>query len=259
MSWAETIILAAIATIVVFILHLFLHFRKYTKEKPMARVRQQDDNLPAPVKHQPRVAEEQGAIPTGLSPVSGTSMNDVLELRNQDQALAQLTTHYEDMAKEPWSIKAGEWASGLIPQTRIRAYALVLGFMMNPPAVGGAQRGISGRETLWFLNVGNQKITAASEDACKKLHTKINELYFETIAKHRSDTLSGITALAKTDTPILFDAATKMHAVCCGQTQVWFETQEAAEEMRNVLNIAFKPIFDSERRRILDEIVDEIE
>lgn len=274
MSWVAIIFMTAFALAAVLLLHTFLHFRKHLKdlrphedgplgrtlkkqEKPVPKFR---DDAPKPDRLLPAV-EEGAHEALGMQPVVGRSMNDVHRLREQDQALAQLAAQYDDMAKEPWEvITSGNgtvtWPGDIRPKTFMRAQALILSFMMTPPSVGGAQRGISARETLHFLNVGNQKVVAASKEAAEKVQQQLNDSYFATISGYRSSVIAGIHALALKQDPVLEYAPGTMYAVCCGQTQVWFDTAENAGLMCKALNEVFKPVFDAERRRILDEIAE---
>lgn len=186
-------------------------------------------------------------------PPPESSVNDVHLLREQDQALAQLAVQYEDMVKPPWSYESitqiPDVAAGATPLGR---RTQILSAMMTPPSAAASQRGTSARATLWFMNVGANRVAAASDAACKVIHKRINDDYFAIIAEHKAATLQQIVSLAMT--PDLAITQPGMHAAKCGQTRVVFSTREQAEGMAEKLNVSYAAIVKPEVDRVLEEI-----
>ncbi len=190
------------------------------------------------------------------APPPMSSINDVHLLRAQDQAIAQLAAQYEDMARDPWRVEplAADGWNAPVPTTRIRALSLMLTELMNPPANTGSQRGNSARGTLVWVNVGNQKVSADGQKAAHVLHETLNAAYFDTVGKHKARLLADLIACASADGVSDWAKDTVVFSVQCGQTRVLLASQNEAETLCAALNGAFKPAFDAERRRILDEL-----
>ncbi len=207
----------------------------------------------AAVPSQPAV--EQGAYAVGMSAAPPEfSVNDVHLLREQDQNLMQLTMQYEGMVKSPWKLdaeKAGLLGDGDI-STNVRLQACILSAMMMPISVAGSQRGTSAKQTMWFMNVGPNKVAAASEAKCKVIHEKLNNAYFHIISVQRANTLKAIASALG-----LADRESTLHAARCGQTRVLFLTKEEAEQAVEALNKSYMEIVEPELERVLKEIRDE--
>lgn len=200
----------------------------------------------------PPAMQEGAAATTILAAPAESSVNDVHILRAQDQSLMQLAVQYQDMATPPWSYEALQELPDLAAGgSAIGRRTQVLAAMMTPPCAAGSQRGTSARETLWFLNFGTNKVSAASDKECKALHKKLTDEYYATIAPHRKATLQEIVALTAQKGP--FEAKVR-HIARCGQTRVAFDTQEEAEGMAERLNTLYAAAIQSELDRVLEEI-----
>ncbi len=262
------LLMIAIIMFVAIVAALILHYYLKTKVAPMINPDESEDRdatarIPTPVR-QPRLAGQtfavrgDGAVPVGMPAAPPeSSMNDVHLMREQDQALAQLAVQYEDMIKPPWTYTAlangiPDIAAGATPLGR---RTQMLAAMSTPISAAGSQRGTSARQTLWFMNVGSNKVSATTKDACEATHKRINEAYFSITADRRKEVLQQIVSL--TTTPEAVATVPTMHAACCGQTRVVFATQEEAEGMAEKLNSSYAEIVKPEIDRVLGEIRDE--
>ncbi len=270
MSPTEVVIFIALMLLGLFAIHLFLHFRNVLKGKPVTDTSDsQDKAAPNPQENADvgplvrtlqqqqvkRAAHEQGAYEVGMTAAPPEfSVNDVHLLREQDQALAQLTAQYEGMFKSPWKYDSQQVRDlgDKDMSTNVRLQSYVLSAMMMPISAAASQRGTSARQTMWFMNVGVNKVTAESEAKCKAIHQRLNDEYFRIIGDHRKATLGRIAAALG-----LVDREATMHAAQCGQTRVSFTTREEAEAMSETLNASYMEIVRPELERVMKEIRDE--
>lgn len=244
MSWGEIVGAAILTLAVAGCVHALLHLHRYWKDPAMPKYRETDDawkGEPDPLTARP--GDE------------AHSVNDVHTLREQDQSIAQLAAQLEGMVEEPWSrgtLNADQWG-GPQPKTQLRALAIQLTLGMTPPAAKGSQQAVSGYGTLQYLNVGNQRITAAGPKEADKLLKTLNDLYYVTIAPWRAVILKRMASLAGAEVDDPFQGP--IYTVECGQTRLGFETEEERDHLCVLLNNAFRPFFDTERKRIRDEIL----
>ncbi len=259
-------LMIAMIMFVAIVAALILHYYLKTKVAPMINPDESDSDatarIPTPVRG-PRVAPDPdrgrptsyGTVPVSMPAAPPeSSMYDVHLMREQDQALAQLAVQYEDMIKPPWTYTAlangiPDIAAGATPLGR---RTQMLAAMSTPISAAGSQRGTSARQTLWFMNVGSNKVSATTKDACEATHKRINEAYFSITADRRKEVLQQIVSL--TTTPEAVATVPTMHAACCGQTRVVFATQEEAEGMAEKLNLSYASIVKPEIDRVLGEI-----
>ncbi len=198
----------------------------------------------------------EGAVPVYTrAPPPQFSVNDVNKLREQDQTLAQLAVQHSDMVTGPWRYESlASIPDAAVTRTQVGLCSSILSAMMTPISAATSQRGTSARQTLWFMNVGANKVSAADEATCKRIHQQLNTEYFSIIAAHRKATLA---AIIKATEPGYTPQFYPVHAACCGQTRVVFFTQDEAEGMAEKLNASYAAIVKPEIDRVLQEIRDE--
>ena len=257
-AWLGLFILAAAAVAIV---HAVFHLRHFWRDQPMPTARDRDED-PTPTDGEvivppSRPLGDPRAVMSALPPQH--SVNDVMHKRVQDQTIAQLAAQFDEMSDSPWVLGAistdpAGWPSQQTPKTLVRAYAIALTLMMNPPAAKGSQTAVSGHGTLFYINVGNQRIAAHSSSECDELLKRVNETYLATVEPWRKELLGLIkTVASRDDVPRL---SGMLYTVECGQTKVVVLDEAKQKGMHAILATAFKPFFEDERRRILDELIE---
>ncbi len=266
----STLVVVIVALLIcVFFIHLLIHSRK-GKDVSMTDDSLADNSDDAEKAETERITKKterfasagqvvkvdgRGHLVSVGPPPPESSVNDVHLAREQDQALMQLAVQYEEMRAPPWQYEVAfeipDMAAG---STAIGRKAQALSAMMTPPSVAGSQRGTSARQSLWFMNFGQNKIGAASEIACKDLHQRLNAQYFSIVAARRKDLLQQIIALTQGAADVKPPVAAARHSAKCGQTRIVFDTQDEAEGMAERLNIAYRETIQPEIDRVLAEI-----
>ncbi len=129
---------------------------------------------------------------------------------------------------------------------------MALSAMMTPLSVAGEQRGTSAKGTLWYMNVGANKVGAESKAKCAEIHQRLNDEYYALVEPRRKAILQSIIDISKEHIPEL--RGEELHVAKCGQTVVMCLTKEDAELMAKRLNASYFAIIYPQLERVLAEI-----
>jgi hypothetical protein len=174
----------------------------------------------------------------GMEFEAGESLNDVAALREQDQAIAQLSEQLNRMGKTPWSIAQVADCDLYNDEIRlfgsdIRKVAWQLTRICNPVAVAGTQGANVGSGTVMWVEVGAHRVATKSRKHQKEVMDALNGEYTRIASSYRSRILAQIHEYARGgDRSASIPLAAAVTVVKCGQTYV---ACESAEEARNLL------------------------
>jgi hypothetical protein len=194
------------------------------------------------------------ARPTDIEPSPAeSSVNDVQDVRAQDNDLGVLSQQYEDMITPPWKLEKAHQGTPP-PKTQLRFLSTVLSLQMNPISSVGSNRSVALYGSLWYLDVGSNKVWAV-EKLCKQLHHELIRNYRGIAADNRKALLAAIEAMASTKGDPIFVDPTVPEFVACGQTKLYILEESKRVAIMNQLNESYFRIIQPALDAVCAEIV----
>lgn len=182
------------------------------------------------------------------------SVNDVNNLRHQDQFIAQLAAQMNELSVCPFACSTDV----IKAPSRISCYSTILSAFMTPIANKGSNRGIGGGGTLHTVQVGNSKITAEGDSEAVKLVIKLNCRYFEIIHKYRLEILRRIANdcedLKKGKAFVVDKEGISVFKISCGQTALYVMEEEQALKFMDKLTEMWDLTVKTELARLAGEM-----